>query len=78
MDLLDGPHVTYHVFGQWPEGHEALEAAGPRESEEEAQEAAAMMLAGGATDVTVERWTLRLVDEREEVPLRRAGPPREV
>jgi hypothetical protein len=65
-DVEREPTVSYKVSGYFDDGEEER----AYESETRAFSAARMMVADGATDVRVTRWTTRLVHDREELDWR--------
>ena len=71
-DVEREPIVSYKVSGYF----DGAEEERPCESETDAFNAARMMDADGATDVTVTRWTTRVVHDREELSWRGARPAR--
>ena len=65
-DVEREPIVSFKVTGYF----DGVVEEQPCESEIEAFEAARIMDADGATDVTVTRWTTRVVHDREELSWR--------
>lgn len=64
-EVMRNPIVSYRVSGSFEGGRE--EQSEHFDEEVEALDAARMMEAAGATNITVERLTVRVVEEREEV-----------
>lgn len=65
-EVMREPIVAYHVVGYF----DGCEEAQPFDDEATAADAARMMESGGATEVTVERRTLRVVEDKEELAWR--------
>jgi hypothetical protein len=71
FEVKGKPIVRYHVFAHF--GDQETENTFANEDKDKAVETARMVASGGATEVSVERVTTRVVEDREEIDWREEG-----